>query len=250
MLKSLKCPEWSEVDRMTDNEKKAALEREAKFYDNIYHSMPITKLEPESQTWAWWESYLGPIKGRSVLDCGAGKGHHAIQFALAGASKVVAVDISEASCSRVLALARINKVQDQVEAVCYDLASIDEILGPESIDVAWGQAILHHISVKRFSTSLFSVLKWGGRGLFRENWAVPALMFMRNRVLPALGITRSGSPDEEPLSAKELSYLNEVFSGNVRRIVERFVFFSSFKGTSLGYRPLVTFCKFLDDLLY
>ena len=90
----------------------------------------------------------------------------------------------------------------------------------------------------------------GGGGLFRENWATPPLMFIRNRILPALGVTRVGSSDEEPLSAKELLYLDEVFSGNVCRIVERFVFFSSIKQTSLGYRPLVTCCRCIDDMLY
>ncbi|MBA7490121.1 hypothetical protein ES702_00656 [subsurface metagenome] len=147
------------------------LRKETDFYDAPYRNLPMVKLEPERQTWVWWENYLGPIEQATVLCCGMGKGHHAIQFALAGASRVIGVDISSESCRHLKEMANVNGVDNQAIAVRADLAKIGRFLAPNSVNMVWGQAVLHHIvDIRSFGLGLKHVLKDGGCALFRENW--------------------------------------------------------------------------------
>jgi SAM-dependent methyltransferase len=99
----------------------------------------------------------------------------------------------------------------------------------KSFDAVWGNAILHHLDLQRAGRELFRVMKPGGTAVFCEPWGGnPVLGFARRR-LPYPGKERT--PDEQPLTARALEPLREVFPalsvrgfqllGMVRRVWRR-----------------------------
>ncbi|MBW3541419.1 MAG: class I SAM-dependent methyltransferase [Planctomycetes bacterium] len=108
--------------------------------------------------------WFGPLEGRSILDLGCGHNPTPLYFALAGARRVAACDVSPKALACVAAVASEFKVTDRVsihqtpaERLPFDDASFD---------LVHGLGVLHHLDLERAAPEIARVLKPGGRGGF------------------------------------------------------------------------------------
>jgi ubiquinone/menaquinone biosynthesis C-methylase UbiE len=84
---------------------------------------------------------LGVFEGRRCLDAGCGGGRATIMMAEAGASEIVALDLSETN----VATTRMRAAQRGLDNVTVRQESLLDIpLDDESFDVVWSNGVLHH----------------------------------------------------------------------------------------------------------
>ena len=147
---------------------------------------------------------LGDVRGKRVLDYGCGHGMAAVVLARAGAS-VTAFDLSPGYVNEARERARANRVN--VECIVADGEALP--FPDATFDAVWGNAILHHLDLAKAGRELHRMLKPGGVAVFCEPWGGnPALAFAR-RYLPYPNKDRT--PDERPLTRRDLTPLNEIF---------------------------------------
>lgn len=108
---------------------------------------------------------VGDVYGRIVLDFGAGDGRDTALLARRGAH-VCALDISP----DLLAIAEQRVVADgQSHAVTLLCGSAHAVpLPDDSVDLVFGNAVLHHLDLERCAGEVYRVLKPGGRAIFKE----------------------------------------------------------------------------------
>ena len=108
---------------------------------------------------------LGDVRGRTVLDFGCGDGRDTALSAARGAH-VVALDLSP----DLLAIAQKRIAADApagtVRILCGSGHAVP--LPDESVDVVFGQAVLHHLDLTRSAAEVYRVLRPGGRAIFKE----------------------------------------------------------------------------------
>ncbi len=147
---------------------------------------------------------LGDVRGKAVLDYGCGHGMAAVVLARAGA-RVWAFDLSPGYVVEAELRATVNGVSAEFRTA--DAEHLPYADG--SFDAVWGNAILHHLDLHRAGAELHRVLKPGGVAVFCEPWGGNALLSFARRSLPYPGKGRT--PDERPLSRRDLAPLREHF---------------------------------------
>lgn len=164
---------------------------------------------------------LEPLEGRTLLDCGCGKGHTSVMLAKHGAS-VTAFDTSEADLATARGLAEANGVE-----VTHRNFPFEQLQLPDAaFDLAFGACVLHHVDVSRAVRELARVLKPDGLAVFIENSAAnPLLMFARRYVVGSFGIPRYGDDHEHPLGPHDLDAIRASFPGTMQIHYPDFVFF-------------------------
>jgi len=102
---------------------------------------------------------MGELRGKRLLDIGAGLGESAVYFALRGA-RVTATDLSPGMVQCALGLARLHGVAlDGVVSAAEDLQVPDE-----TFDIVYTANTIHHVTDKaRFFSEMQRVLKPGGQ---------------------------------------------------------------------------------------
>jgi SAM-dependent methyltransferase len=148
---------------------------------------------------------LGDLRGKAALDYGCGHGMAAVVMARAGAT-VTAFDLSPGYVNETLARAAANGVA--VECVTADGEELP--FADASFDAVWGNAILHHLDLAKGGRELKRVLKPGGVAVFCEPWGGNPLLGFARRSLPYPGKDRT--PDEQPLTRRDLRPLREAFT--------------------------------------
>jgi SAM-dependent methyltransferase len=147
---------------------------------------------------------LGDLRGQRVLDFGCGHGMAAVLLARRGA-EVTAFDLSPGYLAEARARARANGVTiDLIQADGERLPFADE-----SFDRIWGNAILHHLDLRRTARELLRVLRPGGVAVFCEPWGENPLLGWARRRLPYPAKQRT--PDERPLRQRDIHHLRQVF---------------------------------------
>jgi SAM-dependent methyltransferase len=147
---------------------------------------------------------LGDLCGKVVLDFGCGHGMAAVVLARAGAI-VSAFDLSPGYVAEAKDRAEANGVR-----VSFSVADGEHLpYADESFDTVWGSAILHHLDLALAARELHRVLKPGGVAVFCEPWGGNPLLAFARRFLPYPGKHRT--PDERPLTRRDLGPLHEVF---------------------------------------
>jgi len=131
---------------------------------------------------AWREhmfNFLGSLVGRTVLDLGCGYHPTPIYFALAGARRVYACDVSPKAVDFIRTLAESAGVSESVVGlVC---AAEQLPLADACVDVIHGEAVLHHLQVASAGPELARVLKPGGKAAFKDPLGQnPVLEFARD----------------------------------------------------------------------
>ncbi len=163
----------------------------------------------------------GPLAGRTLLDCGCGKGHTSVMLAKHGA-RVTAFDTSEPDLEIARALALANGVDVTLRRLPFEQLDLPD----GTFDVAFGACVLHHVDIPNAVRDLGRVLKPGGRAVFIENSAAnPLLMLARRRLVGTLGIPRYGDDHEHPLRRSDLDAIRASFPGTMQVHYPDFLFF-------------------------
>jgi SAM-dependent methyltransferase len=148
---------------------------------------------------------LGDVAGLQVLDFGCGHGMAAAVLARRCAC-VTAFDLSPGYLSEARRRAganglTINFVRANGERLPFADGCFDRI---------WGNAILHHLDLRRAGQELFRVLRPGGWAVFCEPWGENPILDWARRRLPYSGKERT--PDEQPLGRRHVHLLRTIFS--------------------------------------
>jgi len=146
---------------------------------------------------------MGPLRGKKLLDIGAGLGESSVYFALQGA-EVTTVDISPAMVETALRLAKLHGVE--LKGVVS--AGEDLRLPNESYDVVYIANTIHHVHDR---SSLFAqisaALKPGGWFFAYDPLAYNPLIQIYRRMATAVR-----TPDESPLTVADLHLARKYFS--------------------------------------
>jgi SAM-dependent methyltransferase len=147
---------------------------------------------------------LGNVRDRRILDFGCGHGMAAVVLARQGA-RVVASDLSGGYLAEAQRRAAVNTVQIEfVQANGEELPFADGTFA-----AIWGNAILHHLDLRKAAPELHRVLAPGGVAVFCEPWGENPLLAWARRRWSYPGKERT--PDEMPLCSRQLSPLRKFF---------------------------------------
>lgn len=146
---------------------------------------------------------LGDLRGKTVLDVGCGEGTGSTLLAKLGAH-VTGIDISPKSIELAASRAEMNHLTASCRFLCGPLETAE--LAPDSFDIIWGDAILHHI-IPDLAGVLTRLTQWAKPGalmVFGEpvnfNQTLRRIRFM-------VPVKTDVSPDERPLEFGEIATL-------------------------------------------
>jgi ubiquinone/menaquinone biosynthesis C-methylase UbiE len=141
--------------------------------------------------------------GRRLLEYGCGTGGSSLAFA-PQVDQILGIDISDVAidCARRAASSK------GLTNVSFLVQNAESLTFPDShVDVIAGVGIIHHLDLSRATAEIRRVLRAGGVAVFAEPLAHnPLLNWYRART-PHLR-----SPDEHPLTLKDLRYITGQFS--------------------------------------
>lgn len=141
----------------------------------------------------------GDVKGLHVLDYGCGTGADSVLLAARGAH-VSAMDISPDLLALASRRAELDHQQHAIVPLCGSAHAIP--LPDASVDLVFGNAILHHLDLALTAGEVHRVLKPGGRAIFKEPIRDSRTLAAIRRVIPYR--TPDVSPFERPLRRDEL----------------------------------------------
>lgn len=150
---------------------------------------------------------LGDVRGLHVLDFGCGTGSDSTLIAGRGA-QVTSLDISP----DLLALAERRVALDgfggAVTTMCGSAHHIP--LPDNSVDVVWGNAILHHVDLAVTAREIHRVMKPGARAVFTEPMRNSRIVAFLRKLIPYQAA--DVSPFERPLRRDEIAAFAAPFS--------------------------------------
>jgi SAM-dependent methyltransferase len=151
--------------------------------------------------------------GKRVLLYGCGPANDAGHFVQAGATHVAGIDISDSEIDQAWSRARAEGYADKVEFRAGDAHATG--YPDDSFDLIVGNAIIHHLDVRRALVELRRILRPGGRAVFNEPLAHNPLLRLGRRLTPS-----ARTPDEHPLTVEDWRLCTEVFPSCAHREVE------------------------------
>jgi 2-polyprenyl-3-methyl-5-hydroxy-6-metoxy-1,4-benzoquinol methylase len=197
---------------------------------------------------------LGPLAGKRVLDVGCGEGGDSVLLAKLGAKQVTGVDLSERAIIAAREHCLINGVADRVDFLCAPLETAG--IAPESYDVVWCNAILHHLTANLdlVMQRLAAWAKPDGLISLAEPTAFNRTL-RRLRLMVPLAIG-TATPDERPLERADFAVIEKYVTGmEVRHFllfgrIDQFVLSNfNYERSSLPRRAVVNLTAFADWLL-
>ena len=161
-----------------------------------------------------WRSYefrfLGPLAGKSILDLGCGYHPTPIYFALAGAERVCACDVSPKAVQFMRRVANIYGVADRVAV--YESPAEKIPIASGEFDLMHGEAVLHHISVPAAAPEIRRVLKPGGRAVFKDPLGHNTVLeFVRDHMPGVTGKSAAKGTDR-PMTIEDIERFGRLFS--------------------------------------
>lgn len=139
--------------------------------------------------------------GRRVLELGCGEGTNAVEVARHGAI-VTGIDVS------VEALRRARQGAGKNHPITFLRMSAESMSFPDdSFDLVYGNAILHHVDLRRVCPEIARVLRPGGRAVFQEPLGHNPLINLYRRMTPSMR-----TADERPLRIADLDLIGQHFA--------------------------------------
>src|SRR5450432_1692085 len=191
----------------------ARIEREAKFHDawalstNVKDILVTSCFEaPTAVENMAIIKEMGPLKGKKVLDIGAGLGESSVYFALRGAV-VTTVDLSPQMVETALALGK--KFGVELKGI---VSSAESLNVPEdTYDLIYVANTIHHVQDRdRLFSQMQRSLKPGGRFFSYDPLAYNPVINVYRRMA-----TDVRTPDESPLTVADVRLAKRYFT-NVR----------------------------------
>lgn len=186
----------NEAERKRSSEE--ARQRES---ENLASPRNVTRyMNPQQDTvYALEYAYylLGNVLNKTVLDLGCGAGENSVLLARR-AAKVVGLDISP---DLVEIAQRRAQVHGQTVQFIVTSAYATGLPG-ESVDVVFGEAILHHLDLELAANEIRRILRPGGYAIFVEPIRDSATLRFLRRMMPSR--EPDISPYEYPLTQKQL----------------------------------------------
>jgi 2-polyprenyl-3-methyl-5-hydroxy-6-metoxy-1,4-benzoquinol methylase len=147
--------------------------------------------------------WMGPLKGKRILDVGSGLGESSVYLALQGA-EVTMVDVSVGMIEKAKEVGRFHGVHlEGIPAVGESIPTDDS-----RFDIVYTANTIHHVSNRRqFFSEMLRVLKPGGRFFSFDPIAYnPAINIYRQMA------TAVRTKDEAPLKLADVALAREYFS--------------------------------------
>jgi len=146
--------------------------------------------------------FYGNISGKRILEMGCGNGWVSLRFARSGAD-VWACDISP----KMIELARRYAEAAHLD-VTFETMVCEEMTYEDSFfDFVFMHMALHHCDIAATARQIRRVLKPGGKVVIVEDYAYHPVMRVYRALTP-----RKHTPDEHPLTDKDISLLVSSFS--------------------------------------
>lgn len=124
--------------------------RGEKNYNDLLEQPAINKLLPE-------------IKNKAILDIGCGYGQKSFSFALSGARRVLAIDLSK----KMLAAANDSFAHPVIEYKRMDMANLDQL--DESFDLIYSSLAFHYVEdFTKLIQTIYKLLNANGQLLFSQ----------------------------------------------------------------------------------
>jgi 2-polyprenyl-3-methyl-5-hydroxy-6-metoxy-1,4-benzoquinol methylase len=157
---------------------------------------------------------LGDLRGKKVLELGAGFGEFSLLAAEKGA-EVLATDISSEMMTRLQKRADSKKIKLNTKTVsANDLKN----MAPSSFDVVYAANLLHHVDIQECIDQVLYVLKPGGVACFWDPIEYnPAIQIYRGKAAEVRTV------DEHPLRIRDLNLIKSKFS----KVTTRFFWLSA-----------------------
>lgn len=150
---------------------------------------------------------VGDVRGRRVLDLGCGTGADSVLLAARGAD-VSAVDISPDLLALASERASLDGQAERIVPLC---GSTHDIPVPDaSMDLVFGNAVLHHVDLTLTAREVRRVLKPGGRAIFKEPIRDSRTLAFLRTLVPYR--QPDVSPFERPLRLEEVRGFASGFS--------------------------------------
>jgi SAM-dependent methyltransferase len=156
---------------------------------------------------------IGDVRGQVVLDYGCGDGPDTALLAARGAH-VIALDLS----ADLLDIAQQRIAADAppgtVRFLCGSAHAVP--LPDESVDVIFGNAVLHHLDLARAAAEVYRLLRPGGRAIFKEPLRESRLIRAIRPLIPYR--QPDVSPYERPLRRSEIDEFGRMFERSRARM--------------------------------
>lgn len=214
--------------------------------EEIYHddkykhdAVSTTYNGVESRYYWFFGELIGDVSGLKVLDFGCGNGWVSIRLAKAGAEKVWGIDISEELIKKANKWANDESLSSKIS---FEKMPGENLAFPNNFfDLILGSAILHHTDINLAITSIFGVLKPGGRAIFVEPLNQNIFLRIWRKLTPW-----RRSPTERALTNKDLKFIQSIFT---RTKYNFFGFTSIFSEGLILLFPKNKSLVFIDALL-
>lgn len=197
---------------MKDNQTKDSLaihDKESEFHDQWADSTPLDQIavkeafeSPAAVENRAILALMGDLKGKRLLDVGAGLGESSVYFALKGA-QVTAVDLSPGMVKCAVELGKLHGVE--IEGVVQSGESLD--VPANSYDIVYVANTIHHVTDKKqLFQQIQKALKPGGRFFSFDPLAYNPVI----KVYRAMA-TKVRTEDEEPLTFNDVTLASQYF---------------------------------------
>ena len=175
-------------------------------------SMHLNFRDPPSSPYRYALFLLQDLTGKMILDHCCGSGETSVIIAKKGPAVVQAFDISPISVSIAKRRMRVNGV-DRIVKV--ERMSAYSMTYPDNFfDIAYGNAVLHHLDLEIALKEIWRVLKPGGKAIFCEPFAGSKTLQSIRNLTPIKGDL---SPHERQLNFDDIKMISQYFSSSKTR---------------------------------
>jgi len=154
-------------------------------------------------------SFLGSLTHQTVLDLGCGYHPTPVYFALAGAKRIIACDVSFNAVAYMQKMAAEAGVSDRLSVVV--CAGEQLLFADESMNLIHGEAVLHHLDIPMSSGEVARTLKRGGKAAFKDPLGQNPLLEFARDYLP-YSWKKSAKGTDSPMTFKKIETFGKAFS--------------------------------------
>lgn len=193
---------------MSEKERKI---REAQFHDNLYgvpkERIPFTFYRDDFVEALRRHAidFLGDMNGKRLLFCGCGLQWSLVKKFYQQGAEVVIIDISSAAIEyQKKKIALLEDKGNRIKPLVMDCEALEFDDG--NFDIAFDNAIIHHLYIPKVAKEIYRVMKAGGRASFIEPLGMNPFINLYRRFTP-----HQRTSDEHPLTYDDFAVFDRIF---------------------------------------